>query len=143
MYLHNDKELFNDIVALTAERIGQAQDIVEKDYYVTMILRKLSACEYPVCFKGGTNTDFLKMPRPHYETITKESILFFVIATQKTSNHLTTKKLKTIPTDSAKGLTAAKSRTNMLAFFVILPLPLQILTRFRWMHGMNMSLYRI
>ena len=27
MYLHNDKELFNDIVALTAERIGQAQDI--------------------------------------------------------------------------------------------------------------------
>ena len=22
MYLHNDKELFNDIVALTAERIG-------------------------------------------------------------------------------------------------------------------------
>ena len=55
MYLHNDKELFNDIVALTAERIGQAQDIVEKDYYVTMILRKLSACEYPVCFKGGTS----------------------------------------------------------------------------------------
>ena len=55
MYLHNDKELFSDIVALTAERIGQAQDIVEKDYYVTMILRKLSACEYPVCFKGGTS----------------------------------------------------------------------------------------
>lgn len=55
MYLHNDKELFNDIVALTAERIGQAQDIVEKDYYVTMILRKLSACEYPVCFKGDTS----------------------------------------------------------------------------------------
>jgi predicted nucleotidyltransferase component of viral defense system len=53
--LHNGKELFNDIVALTAERIGQAQDIVEKDYYVTMILRKLSACEYPVCFKGGTS----------------------------------------------------------------------------------------
>ena len=55
MYLHNNKELFNDIVALTAERVDQAQDIIEKDYYVTMILRKLSACEYPVCFKGGTS----------------------------------------------------------------------------------------
>jgi len=55
MYLHNDKELFNDIVALTAERIGQAQDIVEKDYYVTIILKKLSTCEYPICFKGGTS----------------------------------------------------------------------------------------
>ena len=48
-------ELFNDIVALTAERIGQAQDIVEKDYYVTIILKKLSTCEYPICFKGGTS----------------------------------------------------------------------------------------
>lgn len=55
MYLHNDKELFNDIVALTAERVGQAQDIVEKDYYVTIILKKLSTCEYPICFKGGTS----------------------------------------------------------------------------------------
>ena len=55
MFLHDDKELFSDIVALTAERAGQAQDIIEKDYYVTMILKKLSACEYPVCFKGGTS----------------------------------------------------------------------------------------
>ena len=47
MYLHNDKELFNDIVALTAERIGQAQDIVEKDYYVTMIVtRRINLLTY-------------------------------------------------------------------------------------------------
>ena len=55
MYLHNDKELFRDIVALTAERVRQPQDIIEKDYYVTVILKKLSICEYPVCFKGGTS----------------------------------------------------------------------------------------
>ena len=43
MYLHNNKELFNDIVALTAERVDQAQDIIEKDYYVTLILKELAA----------------------------------------------------------------------------------------------------
>lgn len=55
MYLHNDKELFGDIVALTAEKMGQAQDIIEKDYYVTIILKELSLCDYPICFKGGTS----------------------------------------------------------------------------------------
>ena len=55
MYLHNDKELFGDIVALTAEKMGQAQDIIEKDYYVTIILKELSSCDYPICFKGGTS----------------------------------------------------------------------------------------
>lgn len=55
MYLHNDKELFSDVVALTAEHMGLAQDIIEKDYYVSLILKKLSVCEYPVCFKGGTS----------------------------------------------------------------------------------------
>ena len=62
MYLHNDKELFGDIVALTAEKMGQAQDIIEKDYYVTIILKELSSCDYPICFKGGTNTEFFIMP---------------------------------------------------------------------------------
>ena len=55
MYLHKDKELFDDIISLTAEKTNQVQDVIEKDYYVTMILKKLSACEYPVCFKGGTS----------------------------------------------------------------------------------------
>lgn len=55
MYLHNDKELFGDIISLTAEKMGQAQDIIEKDYYVTIILKELSSCDYPICFKGGTS----------------------------------------------------------------------------------------
>ncbi|SCZ80507.1 hypothetical protein [Pseudobutyrivibrio xylanivorans] len=45
MYLHEDKELFADVIALTAERTGQAQDIIEKDYYVTIILKELSESE--------------------------------------------------------------------------------------------------
>ena len=35
--------------------MGQAQDIIEKDYYVTIILKELSLCDYPICFKGGTS----------------------------------------------------------------------------------------
>ena len=38
MYLHKDnRELFKDMVTLVSERLGVTTDIVEKDYYVTMI----------------------------------------------------------------------------------------------------------
>lgn len=55
MLLHNDKELFREVVISTAEELGLVVPIVEKDYYVTMILKKLSM-ECPECvFKGGTS----------------------------------------------------------------------------------------
>ncbi|MDO4304127.1 MAG: nucleotidyl transferase AbiEii/AbiGii toxin family protein [Bacillota bacterium] len=55
MLLHNDKELFREAVISTAEELGLVVPIVEKDYYVTMILKKLSV-ECPECvFKGGTS----------------------------------------------------------------------------------------
>lgn len=55
MLLHNDKELFREVVISTAEELGLVVPIVEKDYYVTMILKKLSR-ECPECvFKGGTS----------------------------------------------------------------------------------------
>ncbi|MCM1540838.1 MAG: nucleotidyl transferase AbiEii/AbiGii toxin family protein [Blautia sp.] len=56
MYLHKEnRELFHDMVTLVSERTGVAADIVEKDYYVTMILRILSTAKYTVVFKGGTS----------------------------------------------------------------------------------------
>ena len=56
MYLHKeDKELFRDIISLTSQKLGISEDIVEKDYYVTLILKKLSKIKYPVVFKGGTS----------------------------------------------------------------------------------------
>ena len=56
MYLHKeDKELFRDIILLTSQKLGISEDIVEKDYYVTLILKKLSKIKYPVVFKGGTS----------------------------------------------------------------------------------------
>ena len=56
MYLHKEnRELFRDAILLTSQKLEVSEDIVEKDYYVTLILKKLSAIEYPVVFKGGTS----------------------------------------------------------------------------------------
>lgn len=56
MYLHKEnRELFYDVVMLVSERMGVTADIVEKDYYVTMILRMLSTAKYMAVFKGGTS----------------------------------------------------------------------------------------
>lgn len=55
MYLHEDKDLFREAVISAATTLGQPVEIVEKDYYVTMIL-KLLAERAPDCvFKGGTS----------------------------------------------------------------------------------------
>ena len=46
MYLHKEnRELFRDVILLTSQRLEVSEDIVEKDYYVTLILKKLSAIE--------------------------------------------------------------------------------------------------
>ena len=56
MYLHKEnRELFRDAILLTSQKLEVSEDIVEKDYYVTLILKKLSSMEYPVVFKGGTS----------------------------------------------------------------------------------------
>lgn len=55
MLLHHDKELFQEIIYSTAAELKLPIPIVEKDYYVTVILRQL-ACKVPDCvFKGGTS----------------------------------------------------------------------------------------
>ena len=55
MYLHNNKELFKDLIANTSEYFGIDFAIVEKDYYVTMILKVLSRKTNLCVFKGGTS----------------------------------------------------------------------------------------
>lgn len=56
MYLHKeDKELFHDIVVTVSERSGIEESIVEKDYYVTIILKELTFRNPDVVFKGGTS----------------------------------------------------------------------------------------
>lgn len=55
MYLHEDKETFKEIIEQVADDTGRATVVIEKDYYVTMILRLLSQALSNVVFKGGTS----------------------------------------------------------------------------------------
>lgn len=42
MYLHNDKDLFSEVITEVNTKTGIAQSIVEKDYYVSIILKLLA-----------------------------------------------------------------------------------------------------
>lgn len=55
MYLHNDKDLFAEVITETNTQTGIAESIIEKDYYVTMILKLLSKSNPDIVFKGGTS----------------------------------------------------------------------------------------
>ena len=55
MYLHEDKEEFKELIELVSEETGKTVVVIEKDYYVTMILRLLSKELPNVVFKGGTS----------------------------------------------------------------------------------------
>ena len=54
-FLHNDKEQFSDAINLTAYQTGVMAQAVEKDYYVSLILRKLAQRISFIVFKGGTS----------------------------------------------------------------------------------------
>lgn len=53
--LHCDKQLFEQIILRTSESTGIDAAIVEKDYYVTLFLKKLSEKVPSIVFKGGTS----------------------------------------------------------------------------------------
>lgn len=55
MYLHEDKETFKEIIEQVSEETGRAAAVIEKDYYVTLILRLLTRQLSNVVFKGGTS----------------------------------------------------------------------------------------
>ena len=53
MYLHRDRETFKDMVEQAADSSGRTPAVVEKDYYVTLILKLLSDQLAECVFKGG------------------------------------------------------------------------------------------
>ena len=56
MNLHNNKELFEQIITAAAEDFRPiSASIVEKDYYVTQFLKKLTGVQPDLIFKGGTS----------------------------------------------------------------------------------------
>ena len=55
MYLHEDQDMFIDAIQKTREETGIEPAIIEKDYYVSMMLRLLAASNIGFVFKGGTS----------------------------------------------------------------------------------------
>lgn len=53
--LHNDSELFEQIILRTAEETGLDAAVVEKDYYVTLFLKRITEKEQNIIFRGGTS----------------------------------------------------------------------------------------
>lgn len=57
MDLHNNQDLFSELLQATAEAMGLPQVYIEKDYWVTKALQHLAQSPYAasVVFKGGTS----------------------------------------------------------------------------------------
>ncbi len=66
MYLHNDKDLFEEVINETNTRTGIAESIIEKDYYVTMILKQLSKLAPETVLKGDCPVKVLPSDRSFF-----------------------------------------------------------------------------
>ena len=57
MTLHENKDVFRDAIRAASEHLGIRDVFVEKDYWVTLILKRLSQSQFKngVVFKGGTS----------------------------------------------------------------------------------------
>lgn len=53
--LHNDRELFEQVVLRASDDSGIEASIIEKDYFVTLFLRQIAARQPDIIFKGGTS----------------------------------------------------------------------------------------
>lgn len=54
-YLHSEREQFRDAIDLAYDQTGVMVQAIEKDYYVTMLLRLLAQKMPYIVFKGGTS----------------------------------------------------------------------------------------
>lgn len=55
MNLHHDKEAFEELLIGAANELAIPTNIIEKDYYVTIVLKSLSEKLEDMVFKGGTS----------------------------------------------------------------------------------------
>ncbi len=55
MFLHKNKELFEEVIFNTADFCKLPIAIIEKDYYVTLILKEIAKRNPDIVFKGGTS----------------------------------------------------------------------------------------
>lgn len=52
--IHEDRRQFTDIIKMTANRTGFRVPLIEKDYYLTLILSRIDDLSQNLIFKGGT-----------------------------------------------------------------------------------------
>lgn len=55
MNLHENKSLLNRYISLTAQKESLPRDVVEKDYYVTLVLKMIYQVDNDIVFIGGTS----------------------------------------------------------------------------------------
>lgn len=55
MYLHENRERFLNVLEAVSKISGIQADLVEKDYYVSLILKVIAASSNKAVFKGGTS----------------------------------------------------------------------------------------
>jgi predicted nucleotidyltransferase component of viral defense system len=53
--LHNDRETFEQVILKVANETGIEPSIIEKDYYVTLFLKRIVQLQPNIIFKGGTS----------------------------------------------------------------------------------------
>lgn len=53
--LHNNKQIFSDAIIATSNALNIAPAIIEKDYYVTLLLKRITEKCPDIIFKGGTS----------------------------------------------------------------------------------------
>ncbi|MCK5492285.1 MAG: nucleotidyl transferase AbiEii/AbiGii toxin family protein, partial [Candidatus Omnitrophica bacterium] len=52
--IHKDKKQFADLINVTVQRTGFRAHLLEKDYYLTLILSRINELSDDLIFKGGT-----------------------------------------------------------------------------------------
>ncbi|MCF8355690.1 MAG: nucleotidyl transferase AbiEii/AbiGii toxin family protein [Melioribacteraceae bacterium] len=57
MNLHSDKKLFSDTIRAAADQLNINEVFIEKDYWISLVLQRLSKSKYAAqaVFKGGTS----------------------------------------------------------------------------------------
>ncbi|HPT22539.1 MAG TPA: nucleotidyl transferase AbiEii/AbiGii toxin family protein [Bacteroidales bacterium] len=101
MILHNDKQGFEDAVRAASEHFQMRDTFVEKDYWVTFILNRLSQSKDrdKVVFKGGTSLSKV------YKLIRRfsEDIDLAIIKDPEQSNHQIGKLIRSLQSDLTEG----------------------------------------
>lgn len=55
LMLHNNKDVFEQVILKVSEETGIEASIIEKDYYVTIFLKDIVELQPEIIFKGGTS----------------------------------------------------------------------------------------